>query len=53
MYKHSHHLDFGAKAAATATIVGAAVLAQLPSGRDLLGVSLVMHGVALHRPPPA
>ena len=36
---------------ATATIVGALVLAQIPSGRDLLGILLVMGGVALHQPP--
>lgn len=35
---------------ATATIVGALVLAQIPSGRDLIGIALVMAGVALHRP---
>lgn len=35
---------------ATATIVGAIVLAQIPSERDLLGIGLVMLGVALHRP---
>lgn len=43
---------------ATATVVGAIVLAQIPSPQDLLGVLLVMAGVALHRPahrpaPPA
>lgn len=43
---------------ATATVVGAIVLAQIPSSQDLLGVLLVMAGVALHRPahrpaPPA
>lgn len=37
---------------ATATIVGVAVLAQLPSPTDVLGVLLVMGGVALHRPAP-
>ena len=36
---------------ATATIIGAIVLAQIPSPRDLLGIALVMGGVALHRPP--
>ncbi len=35
---------------ATATLVGALVLAQIPGPRDLLGVGLVMLGVALHRP---
>jgi inner membrane transporter RhtA len=37
---------------ATATVVGAAVLAQIPSLRDLGGLALVMAGVALHRPSP-
>ena len=36
---------------ATATIIGAIVLSQIPSLRDLLGIALVMGGVALHRPP--
>ena len=35
---------------ATATIVGAVVLAQIPTLRDLIGVALVMVGVALHKP---
>lgn len=35
---------------ATATIVGAVVLAQIPSLRDILGILLVMAGVAIHRP---
>ena len=35
---------------ATATIIGAVVLAQMPSAKDILGVLLVMTGVALHRP---
>ncbi len=35
---------------ATATLVGALVLAQIPGPRDLLGVGLVMLGVALHKP---
>jgi inner membrane transporter RhtA len=34
---------------ASATIIGAIVLAQIPSPRDLLGIVLVMAGVALHR----
>lgn len=38
---------------ATATIIGASVLAQLPSPRDIAGVVLVMAGVAAHRPAPA
>ena len=35
---------------ATATAVAAIVLAQIPTAKDLLGVALVMLGVALHRP---
>jgi inner membrane transporter RhtA len=35
---------------ATATIVGALVLAQMPLAKDVLGILLVMAGVALHRP---
>ena len=38
---------------ATATVVGAVVLAQIPTLRDLIGVALVMAGVALHKPAPA
>ncbi|HZD26275.1 MAG TPA: EamA family transporter [Alphaproteobacteria bacterium] len=38
---------------ATATVIGAVVLAQWPGARDLAGVALVMAGVALHRPAPA
>lgn len=38
---------------AVATIVAAIVLAQIPSARDLLGVLLVMAGVAVHKPVPA
>jgi inner membrane transporter RhtA len=38
---------------ASATIIGAIVLAQVPSVRDLLGIVLVMAGVALHRPANA
>lgn len=37
---------------ATATIIGAIVLAQIPSARDVLGVLAVMAGVALHKPAP-
>jgi inner membrane transporter RhtA len=37
---------------ATATVIGVIVLAQIPSASDLLGVLLVMLGVALHRPAP-
>jgi inner membrane transporter RhtA len=36
---------------ACATIIGAIVLRQIPSTRDILGIVLVMGGVALHRPP--
>lgn len=36
---------------ATATIVGIIVLAQIPSARDIVGVFLVMLGVAVHKPP--
>ena len=35
---------------ASATIIGAVVLAQFPSVRDLTGIALVMAGVAVHRP---
>ncbi len=35
---------------AVATIVGAIVLSQIPTARDVLGVALVMAGVALHQP---
>jgi len=35
---------------ASATIIGAVVLAQFPSLRDVIGIILVMTGVALHRP---
>ena len=35
---------------ATATVVGAVVLAQIPTLHDLIGVALVMAGVALHKP---
>ena len=38
---------------ASATIIGLIVLAQVPSAMDLLGVLLVMAGVAIHRPPEA
>jgi inner membrane transporter RhtA len=37
---------------ATATAIGAIVLLQIPSLRDILGIALVMVGVALHRQPP-
>ena len=35
---------------ATATIIGATVLAQIPTLKDLLGIGLVMVGVAVHKP---
>jgi inner membrane transporter RhtA len=35
---------------ATATIVGVVVLHQIPSAAELLGIALVVAGVALHRP---
>ena len=41
---------------ATATVVGLLVLTQVPSPTDVLGIALVIAGVALHReptPPPA
>jgi inner membrane transporter RhtA len=34
---------------ATATVIGAVVLRQIPSAIDLLGIALVMVGVAIHR----
>lgn len=37
---------------ATATVMGVIVLAQVPSPKDVLGVVLVMVGVAVHRPAP-
>ncbi|MEM6943391.1 MAG: EamA family transporter [Pseudomonadota bacterium] len=37
---------------AMATIVGVIVLRQIPSATDMLGVLLVMIGVAVHKPPP-
>ena len=38
---------------ATATVVGAVVLLQIPSLRDIFGIALVMAGVALHKQPAA
>ncbi|MEH2490962.1 EamA family transporter [Bradyrhizobium sp. AZCC 2230] len=35
---------------ATATLIGVMVLAQIPSGQDMIGVLLVMSGVAIHNP---
>jgi inner membrane transporter RhtA len=37
---------------ATATIVGLAVLGQVPTPLDIAGVGLVVAGVAIHREPP-
>jgi inner membrane transporter RhtA len=37
---------------ATAAVVGAVVLAQVPGAKDVLGILLVMTGVAVHRPAP-
>jgi len=34
---------------ATATVIGIAVLAQVPSLQEVLGVALVVAGVAVHR----
>lgn len=36
---------------ATATVIAAIVLAQIPTAKDVLGVALVMAGVAIHTPP--
>lgn len=36
---------------ACATIIGAIVLRQIPSTRDILAIALVMGGVAIHQPP--
>lgn len=38
---------------ATATVVAAIVLAQIPTLKDLAGVALVMAGVAVHKPADA
>jgi inner membrane transporter RhtA len=38
---------------ATATVVGIVVLTQLPSAVEILGVGLVVAGVAMHRPETA
>ncbi len=35
---------------ATATVIAAIVLAQIPTVRDLIGIALVMLGIALHQP---
>ena len=36
----------------TATLIGVIVLAQIPASRDLVGIALVMVGVAIHKPAP-
>lgn len=36
----------------TATVIGIVVLAQFPDAADMLGIALVVVGVAIHRPPP-
>lgn len=38
---------------ATATIIAALVLAQIPTLPDLIGIALVMVGIATHKPAPA
>lgn len=38
---------------ASATVIAAIVLAQIPSAKDILGVGLVMLGVAVHKPSAA
>ncbi len=38
---------------ATATVIGIVVLGQVPSAGEVLGVALVVAGVAVHREPPA
>lgn len=38
---------------AIATVIGAAVLMQIPSSKDIFGIVLVMAGVALHEQPAA
>ena len=35
---------------AMATAIGAVVLLQIPTSRDIFGIALVMLGVAVHRP---
>ena len=37
---------------ATAAVIGLIVVGQVPTARDLLGIGLVILGVALHRDPP-
>ena len=35
---------------ATATVIGALVLAQIPGPQELAGIALVMVGILIHRP---
>jgi inner membrane transporter RhtA len=35
---------------ATATLIGVILLQQIPSGVDVIGVLMVMIGVAVHKP---
>lgn len=37
---------------ATATVIAAIILAQIPTVRDLIGIGLVMAGIAIHKPAP-
>jgi len=37
---------------ATAAVIAAIVLAQIPTPQDLLGIALVMFGITVHRPSP-
>jgi inner membrane transporter RhtA len=34
---------------AAATVIGLLVLAQVPTGRDLVGIALVIAGIAIHQ----
>ena len=36
----------------SATLIGIIVLAQFPDATDILGIALVVLGVAIHKPPP-
>jgi len=38
---------------ATAIVVGLVVLAQIPTWQDLLGIGLVITGIAVHHDPPS
>jgi inner membrane transporter RhtA len=37
---------------ATAAVIGAVVLAQVPDAKELLGIACVIAGLAVHREPP-